>query len=128
MLLKDKPFARPEELARIMMDFKESVPPRIQWTVRMLSMYLKDPNTEMILMRPIQSFIIESYQSFYDTILYEYDPALTLKASQHPNGPQKIQHAGLDSLEPVDRVVNWVGELVRTELLKNNPTFNMPQQ
>ncbi|KAF9289606.1 Golgi transport complex subunit 3 [Mortierella alpina] len=128
MLLKDKPFARPEELARIMMDFKESVPPRIQWTVRMLSMYLKDPNTEMILMRPIQSFIIESYQSFYDTILYEYDPALTLKASQHPNGPQKIQHAGLDSLEPVDRVVNWVGELVRTELIKNNPTFSMPQQ
>ncbi|KAG0310178.1 Golgi transport complex subunit 3, partial [Dissophora globulifera] len=54
MLLKDKPFARPEELARIMTDFKETVPPRIQWTVRKLSMYLKDPNTEMVLMRPIQ--------------------------------------------------------------------------
>jgi len=54
MLLKDKPFARPEELQRIMVDFKDTVPPRIQWTVRKLSTYLKDPNTEMILMRPIQ--------------------------------------------------------------------------
>ncbi|KAG0208884.1 Golgi transport complex subunit 3 [Mortierella sp. GBA30] len=125
MLLKDKPFARPEELARIMTDFKETVPPRIQWTVRKLSMYLKDPNTEMILMRPIQSFILESYQSFYDTIMYEYDPALTLKASQHPNGPRQIQHVGMKDLEPVDKVVNWVGELVRSELRKNNPDFVM---
>lgn len=54
MLLKDQPFARPEELQRIMVDFKESVPPRIQWTVLKLSSYLKDPSTEMILMRPIQ--------------------------------------------------------------------------
>lgn len=54
MLLKDKPFARPEELQRIMVAFKDSVPPWIQWTVRKLSTYLKDPNTEMVLMRPIQ--------------------------------------------------------------------------
>ncbi|KAG0365751.1 Golgi transport complex subunit 3 [Gamsiella multidivaricata] len=123
MLLKDKPFARPEELARIITDFKETVPPRIQWTVRKLSMYLKDPNTEMILMRPIQSFILESYQSFYDTILYEYDPALTLKASQQSNGQYKIQHAGIKDLDPVDKVASWVGDLVRVELKKNNPDF-----
>ncbi|KAI1308451.1 Golgi transport complex subunit 3 [Mortierella claussenii] len=125
MLLKDKPFARPEELQRIMTDFKETVPPRIQWTVRKLSMYLKDANTEMILMRPIQSFILESYQSFYDTILYEYDPALTLKASQQPQGQRQIQHAGIKDLEPVDSIVKWVGELVRFELRKNNPDFVM---
>ncbi|KAF9196073.1 Golgi transport complex subunit 3 [Haplosporangium sp. Z 11] len=125
MLLKDKPFARPEELARIMLDFKETVPPRIQWTVRKLSTYLKDPSTEMILMRPIQSFILESYQSFYDTILYEYDPALTLKASQQPNGHRQIQHAGIRDLEPVDKIVTWVGDLVRSELKKNNPDFLM---
>ncbi|KAF9982545.1 Golgi transport complex subunit 3, partial [Modicella reniformis] len=104
MLLKDKPFARPEMLTGIMMDFKDTVPPRIQWTVRKLSIYLKDPHTEMILMRPIQSFILESYQSFYDTVLYEYDPALTLKASQQPNGHRKIQHAGIEVLEPVDKI------------------------
>ncbi|KAG0005555.1 Golgi transport complex subunit 3, partial [Entomortierella chlamydospora] len=121
MLLKDRPFANPDELARIMMDFKDKVPPRIQWTVRKLSTYLRDPNTEMILMRPIQSFIIESYQSFYDTILYEYDPALTLKASQQPNGFRNIQHAGIRDLEPVEKIVPWVCDLVRAELKKNNP-------
>ncbi|KAF8981652.1 Golgi transport complex subunit 3 [Entomortierella lignicola] len=125
MLLKDRPFASSDELARIMIDFKDKVPPRIQWTVLKLSTYLKDPNTEMILMRPIQSFIIESYQSFYDTILYEYDPALTLKASQQPNGIRNIQHAGIKDLEPVEQIVPWVTELVRTELRKNNPGFIM---
>ncbi|KAF9175709.1 Golgi transport complex subunit 3 [Mortierella sp. AD011] len=125
MLLKDRPFANPDELARIMMDFKDKVPPRIQWTVRKLSTYLRDPNTEMILMRPIQSFIIESYQSFYDTILYEYDPALTLKASQQPNGFRNIQHAGIKDLEPVEKIVPWVCGLVRAELKKNNPGFVM---
>ncbi|KAG0244713.1 Golgi transport complex subunit 3 [Mortierella sp. GBA43] len=127
MLLKDKPFARPEVLAAIMTDFKDTIPPRIQWTVRKLSMYLKDPHTEMILMRPIQSFILESYQSFYDTILYEYDPALTLKASTQPNGHQKIQHAGIEVLEPMEKVVSWVGDLVRIELKKNNPDFVVDQ-
>ncbi|KAF9098976.1 Golgi transport complex subunit 3 [Mortierella sp. AD031] len=121
MLLKDKPFARPEELHRIMVDFKDTVPPWIQWTVRKLSTYLKDPNTEMILMRPIQSFIIESYQSFYDTILYEYDPALTLKASQA--GHRKIDHAGMKDMDPVENIVSWVSGLVRSELKKNNPDF-----
>ncbi|KAF9905427.1 Golgi transport complex subunit 3 [Linnemannia zychae] len=123
MLLKDKPFARPEELHRIMINFKDSVPPWIQWTVRKLSTYLKDPNTEMILMRPIQSFIIESYQSFHDTIMYEYDPALTLKASQ--TGQRKIQHAGMKDLDPVENIVSWVSGLVRSELKKNNPDFVM---
>lgn len=121
MLLKDKPFARPEELQRIMVAFKDSVPPWIQWTVRKLSTYLKDPNTEMILMRPIQSFIIDSYQSFYDTILYEYDPALTLKASQA--GHRKIQHAGMKDLDTVENIGSWVSGLVRSELKKNNPDF-----
>lgn len=73
----------------------------------------------------VQSFILESYQSFYDTILYEYDPALTLKASQQPSGHRKIQHAGIEVLEPMDMVVNWVGDLVRMELQKNNPDFVM---
>ncbi|KAF9431351.1 hypothetical protein BGZ76_000420 [Entomortierella beljakovae] len=125
MLLKDRPFASPDELARIMVEFKDKVPPRIQWTVRKLSTYLRDPNTEMILMRPIQSFIIESYQSFYDTILYEYDPALTFKASQQPDGMRKIQHAGIKDLEPVEKIVPWITGLVRTELKKNNPDFVM---
>ncbi|KAG0018581.1 Golgi transport complex subunit 3 [Podila clonocystis] len=121
MLLKDQPFARPEELQRIMLDFKESVPPRIQWTVLKLSNYLKDPSTEMILMRPIQSFILESYQSFYDTILYEYDPAIAQKAAQYPNGHRRIQHDGIKDLEPVDKIVSWISTMVQTELQKNNP-------
>ncbi|KAF9585557.1 Golgi transport complex subunit 3 [Lunasporangiospora selenospora] len=121
--LKNKPYARPEELQKIMFDFKESVPQRIQWTVLKLSTYLRDPNTEMILMRPIQSFIIESYQSFYDTILYEYDPTLTLQAAQDPNGFRLINHPGMKDLEPVEKIAGWVSDLVRAELRKNNPEF-----
>ncbi|KAG0339846.1 Golgi transport complex subunit 3 [Podila humilis] len=119
MLLKDQPFARPEELQRIMVDFKESVPPRIQWTVLKLSNYLKDPSTELILMRPIQSFILESYQSFHDTILYEYDPAVAQKAAQYPNGHRRIQHEGMKDLEPVESIVSWVSGLVQSELQKH---------
>ena len=63
--------------------------------------------------------------SFYDTILYEYDPALTLKASQQPNGFRNIQHAGIKDLEPVEKIVPWVCDLVRAELKKNNPGFVM---
>ncbi|KAF9428259.1 Golgi transport complex subunit 3 [Podila epigama] len=122
MLLKDLPFARPEELQRIMLDFKESVPPRIQWTVRKLSSYLKDPSTEMILMRPIQNFILESYQSFYDTILYEYDPAVAQKAAQYPNGHLRIQHDGIKQLEPVEDIAKWVSGMVQAELQLNNST------
>ncbi|KAF9978933.1 Golgi transport complex subunit 3 [Actinomortierella ambigua] len=120
MALKDQPFARLEELKRIMLDFKETTPPRIQWTASKLSRYLKDPSTEEILMRPIQSFIIESYQSFYDTILYEYDPAYTARAQQQMSaGEVPDQHPGLVDLMPLQEVVSWVKTLVQTELTKS---------
>ncbi|KAG0236793.1 Golgi transport complex subunit 3 [Actinomortierella wolfii] len=120
MALKDQPFARPEELKRIMIDFKETVPPRIQWTASKLSRYLKDPSTEEILMRPIQSFIVESYQSFYDTIFYEYDPTYTARAQQQMSaGEVPEQHPGLVDLMPLQEVANWVKTLVQAELTKS---------
>lgn len=73
----------------------------------------------------MKSFILESYQSFYDTILYEYDPAMTHKASQLPGGHRNIKHAGMQCLEPTEKIAAWVTGLVRSELKKNNPDFDL---
>ncbi|RUS30631.1 hypothetical protein BC938DRAFT_479139 [Jimgerdemannia flammicorona] len=73
LLLREQPFALQANVAEIADAFRESVRSRLTFAMARLSEYLSDRKTEIVLLKPMQNNIVDSYRAFYDTVQYEYD-------------------------------------------------------
>ncbi|RIA80198.1 Sec34-like family-domain-containing protein [Glomus cerebriforme] len=75
-LLKNQNFAEPAKIVEVFETFQNSVKIRLQYIIKKMLDYLEDRKTVNILLKPMQYQIIDTYQTFYDTLQqegYEFD-------------------------------------------------------
>ncbi|KAI8811510.1 Sec34-like family-domain-containing protein [Cladochytrium replicatum] len=93
-------FAHPSNVVAISEEFKDSLSKRLQFAIAKMTDYLGDKKTEGVLVRVIQSNIIETYRAFYETVSLEY-----------VDGSGRDIDGLISKLAPVEEVERWIAKI-----------------